>query len=141
MFERVYLVWDIYDGERSGLADYCGSPHYFECVLDYEKGGYTDVFEIRPIGADLLQLALEQWAIYRRWEKMFHLGEVPLTTHPGHSGQSSRYDELEKEIEAQLQSLPGPSAKVTGEFRLVEGQPELPAGCLREVEVAWTRAT
>lgn len=27
--EQVYVVWNLWDGVRSGIADYDGAPHFF----------------------------------------------------------------------------------------------------------------
>ena len=32
MSEPVYMVWDRYDGPRTGIASFQGSSHYFACV-------------------------------------------------------------------------------------------------------------
>ena len=138
MYERVHMVWDLYDGVRSGLAEYCGAPHYFECV--FRDGDYTDSFELRPVDPVLLTEATEQWLIYRAWERRFHSGEVLLETHPGHGGIVPRYDELEKSINSRLESIAEQPLIVLADFRVVADQPALPDGCLKEVEVLWTSA-
>ena len=92
MKERVLMVWDIYDGVRSGVALYRGEPHYFDCEFDDEAGGYTNVFRLWPIDQNLLTQATEQWQIYRSWELRFHSGEVAVETHPGNRGQNARYE-------------------------------------------------
>jgi hypothetical protein len=130
------MVWDFHDGARSGLSDFGGKPHYFKCV--FANGDYTDSFELKPIDSTLLQVAKEQWVIYRTWERKFHAGEVPLETHPGHGGIVPRYDELDRSIKACLESLPGAPLVARGVFRAVDPQPEIPFGCLRETEVHWT---
>jgi hypothetical protein len=137
-FERVHMVWDMYDGVRSGIATYRGSPHYFDCAFDRDNGGYTDVYELWPIDEDLLALATEQWQLYRAWERRFHSGEVPVETHPGHRGQNQRYDELQDLIDQRLKIRGAPAHRALARFRACEDQPDLPAGCLREVEVDWT---
>lgn len=50
------MVWDLYDGARSGLADLNGAPHYFSCIFNDE---YTDEFELSPVSESYLALALE----------------------------------------------------------------------------------
>jgi hypothetical protein len=132
------MVWDLYDGIRSGLAEFHGAPHYFECV--FQDDNYTDTFELRPIDSLLLAEATEQWSIYRAWERRFHSGEASLDTHPGHGGVVPRYDELERSINARLESLVEHPILASADFRVVSDQPALPDGCLREVEVLWTPA-
>ena len=53
MKDRVLMVWDIYDGVRSGVALYRGELHCFDCQFDRERGGYTDVFLLWPIDLPL----------------------------------------------------------------------------------------
>jgi hypothetical protein len=136
-FERVYMVWDLYDGVRSGLACFRGQPHYFDCELDSVDAGYTDIYRLWPIDQELLALATEQWQIYRSWERRFHSGKVSMETHPGHRGQNARYDDLEDEIDRCLNLLGAPACRARGEFRARDGQPDLPPGCLAEMEVQW----
>jgi hypothetical protein len=137
-FEPVYTVWDIYDGVRSGIASYRGASHYFACELDHVAGGYTETYLLWPIDEGLFSLAMEQWKLYKAWEVKFHSGEVPAETHPGHRGQSARYDELQDQIDRHLGSLGAPTTRALAHFRACESQPDLPAGCLREMEVQWT---
>jgi hypothetical protein len=137
MKERVLMVWDIYDGVRSGIALFRGEPHYFDCEFDSEVDDYSTTFRLWPMDENLLKQATEQWMIYRSWERRFHSGEVTLATHPGNRGQNARYDEIEDQIEQFLNSLGKPAQRVFAKFEAKEDQPELPAGCLREMEVTW----
>jgi len=83
-------------------------------------------------------LAMEQWKIFRTWELRFHLGEVPVETHPGYGSQNARYDELEEEIDRHLSALGTPTHRALADFRPMSDQPELPEACLRELEVQWS---
>lgn len=136
MREHVYMVWDIYDGVRSGIADYLGEPHYFECVVDDQEQEYSNNFELKPIDRETLLEAQEQWSIYRAWEAKFHGGSEVLETHPGHGGVNQRYDELERLVKDRLEAIPV-ATSVPASFQAKEDQPELPDGCLREMEVVW----
>ena len=138
MSNRVYMVWDYYDGVRSGIADYDGQPHYFECQFDTDADEFSDRYDLYRISDETLELALEQWAIYRDWELRFHSGSEPHETHPGHGGIDGRYDELERLVRSTIKKN-SISATVDGVFRPIEDQPELPVGCLRELEVDWLR--
>ena len=136
MTEHVYMVWDIYDGVRSGIADYAGKPHYFNCVFDKDACDHTNEFELTPVDSELLKLAKEQWGIYRAWERRFHSGSEELDTHPGHRGTDPRYDELDEQIKTKLQSL-SPTRTVGARFTAKDDQRERPDGCLLEMEVEW----
>ena len=74
--------------------------------------------------------------IYRAWEKRFHSGLEPNETHPGHGGVNARYDELEARVQSSIRAG-SVTARVGGGFRAKEEQPDLPLGCLREMEVDW----
>ena len=123
-------------GVRTGVADFHGRPHYFRCI--FSNGDYTEQFELQPLEPALFDATKEQWAIYRDWERRFHSGEAPLDTHPGHGGVVPRYDELELTIRAGLAAINGSPKVAHASFRAVANQPDLPDGCLREMEVQWT---
>jgi hypothetical protein len=135
--ERVLMVWDVYDGVRSGIALYLGEPHYFDCEFDKKACDYTEVFKLWTIDPELLTLAVEHWEIYRAWEYRYHSGEVPVTTHPGNRGLYPRYDEIQDRIDRYLSSLGEPVHRVIGRFEATDDQPKRPYGCLYEMEVAW----
>ena len=113
------MVWDLYDGVRTGLADFKGSPCYFSSVFEEE---YTDKFEVSPINEEFLALATEQWEIYRDWEMLYHSGKEKLSNHPGHGGISQRYDELENTLKGQLSTLNPHSELYRPEFRVQGGK-------------------
>jgi hypothetical protein len=57
-FEVVHSVDDYYDGPRTGVADFGGSPHRFRCLGWASPGGpdepwdpHEDRFELVPVGA------------------------------------------------------------------------------------------
>ena len=136
MYETVYMVWDIYDRARSGIANYKSEPCYFNCRLDPE-GGYSEQFELAPISNELLELATKQWKIYRTWEMKYHTGKVKLETHPGNKGIDKKYDELDELIKDGKNKLHKYRCLFTGSFRALPDQDHLPDGVLREVEVEW----
>ena len=138
MFERVHTVWDYYDGILDGVADFRGVPHYYSVVRkDVDP---IDTYELKEIDSLLLDAVLEQWAIYRAWERRFHSGQEVVETHPGNGGINPRYDELETIINSGIETISSTPIIATGEFRSLAGQVELPKGCMRELEVLWTPA-
>jgi hypothetical protein len=66
-FERVYTMTDYYDGPRRGIADFDGRPHTYDAVFDYAQDDYAEPYDLRPVDAETLQLALEAWQIWQRW--------------------------------------------------------------------------
>jgi hypothetical protein len=127
--ERVYAVWDYYDGIRSGIADYLGKPHYFE--QDWDTCGWDEyplTFLLKPITQVILADALEQWEIFCRWEEEFHRGEVSPDSHPHLPGQDARYQELEERLQAAIKEIV-PSIRAKGKFS--------PATAFAKTQVAW----
>lgn len=78
-FEKVYY-YDYYDGPISGVADKNGKAHYFEYQGYMESA--KECYCLSPISEELLQLAMESWAIWKRWDIAFHRGKVDISTHP-----------------------------------------------------------
>ena len=114
--ERVYAVWDYYDGIRSGIADYLGNPHHFEqdwSCSDWQEDFPT--FQLKPITEAVFADAVEQSEIFCRWEEKFHRGEVPRDSHPRMPGQNAKYQELEERLQAAIIEIV-PSARAKGKF-------------------------
>lgn len=129
-FERVYIVWDYYDGPRSGIADYSGQPHHYACEWNAGSDDYSDLFVLKPIDQQTLALALEQWTIWRAWEAAFQRGEKTQETHPALPGQDRRYAELDAQLRARLAASAN-GLRAHGSFR---ARPDR-----SEVEVEWIR--
>jgi hypothetical protein len=139
LYERVYAVWDYYDGILNGVADFHSTPHYYTVVRkDLDP---LDTYELQAIDRDLLNAVVEQWSIYRNWERQFHTGQATEETHPGNGGIDARYDELEATIRKGIGSLEPARVFAAGEFRPIPHQLQLPKGCLPDLEVQWTAST
>ena len=136
-FELVYTVNNYYDGPRSGIADYRGQPHRYDCQFDEEADDWTDTFVLTPVAGDTLALALEQWAIWRKWEAAFHAGKVPHGSHPAFGGQDERYDELTQILKRRLTEKSAEAVRAKGHFRVRPHQQDMPVGVMRELEVEW----
>jgi hypothetical protein len=137
-FERVYTVWDYYDGPRSGIASFSGQPHHYDCEWSENKQDYGDTFVLTPIDQDTLALGMEQWSIWREWEDAFHRGEAPQSTHPGLTGSHSRYAELDATLKARIPTQSVQQKRARGVFRAIPVQEDSPPGVMRELEVEWT---
>jgi hypothetical protein len=90
MFEIIHSCEDWYDGPRSGIADYQGVPHLFTSEwrdIDSREG---DTFLLSPVDAETFRLALENGAIWRRWETAFHQGRTTQDTHPCFTRRKSK---------------------------------------------------
>jgi hypothetical protein len=135
-FELVHTIMDYYDGPRSGIADYEGSPHFYYCIFDEHKDDYTDVFSLTPIDPETFKLAMEDWEIWRRWEIAFHSGKTDLSTHPCLPQDYKRHHEIKLILDRKLVTAPKIAITRVGKFEAI-GRAKLPRGMLRKLRVKW----
>lgn len=140
MFEVVHTLTDWYDGPRRGIADYCGQPHVFES--EWQDGAALDAetFLLMPIAAEIFSLALEEWAIWRRWETAFHQGKATRETHPALPEDSHRHDELERLLEGRLAIDPARAVRKRARFR-GRSDPHWSGYGWHPMEVCWDSAS
>ena len=136
--EKVYTIWDFYDGPRSGIAAYCGKPHYYCCEWDDALDDYSTTYSLLPLDDQTFQLALEQWSIWQEWETNFHAGKVVEDSHPGFGGKNARYDEIEKLIKARLTCITAPPLFAIPNFRVAADSISSQPGVIRQQMVEWT---
>ena len=112
LFERVYTIdeWD--EGPRSGVANFAGVPHYFRSV-----GESRERFELTPLPREVFELILEADALFHRWHPGPHTrsGGALDGASVAHGQERARYETLQSDIAAALQSL-APVAVVRGDF-------------------------
>jgi hypothetical protein len=135
-YEVVHTVKDYYDGPRSGIANYGGSPHLYECIFDEQKEDYTDVFRLTPIDTETFKLALEDWTIWKRWEIAFHSGITDHSTHPCLPEDRQRHLEIKPILEERLVIEPTLAISRVGKFEPI-GNVLLPKGVMRPLQVKW----
>jgi hypothetical protein len=135
-FETVHTVSDFYDGPRGGIASYKGRPHIYKSMFEDASAG-SDVFLLEPIDEETFALAMEDWAIWRRWERAFQKGETTEDTHPALSADRPRHDELEALLEPKLRIDPAKAFRVKGRFEVCgPGEPGLTSTA--QLVVCWT---
>lgn len=117
MFEIVHTLPDWYDGPRRGIADCNGTPHLFESEWTDIQGVDEDTFLLVPVPPDVFQLALEDWAIWLRWETAFHNGLTTKETHPALPEDRPRHEELSQLLEGRLVVDPSHAKRKRAEFR------------------------
>jgi hypothetical protein len=135
VFERVYTMTDYDDGPRGGIADFRGAPHLYTSLFDIADDG-SEIFELRPVDDETLQLALEDWAIWLRWDEAFHAGRTNHSTHPALPADRTRHDALTALLTPRLEALVGPVIQATASFRPVPGHADAERG--RWLQVCWT---
>jgi hypothetical protein len=139
-WERVYTVHDYYDGPRAGFADFDGVPHAYLSTWSNALDDWEPHYRLWPVDAETFALALEDWAIWERWEDAFYAGETPDTTHPALPPDRARHDELEPVIDAIFESPPDDCRLADAEFVAAPASQSLSPGRLRPLLVRWTPA-
>lgn len=138
-YERVYTVLDYYDGPRKGVADFRGQPHLYECIFDESKGNYSESFLLTPLDAESFRFALEDWAIWQRWELAYHTGKADLSTHPALPHESERHQELQRILEKVLVVDQTKAVTRIGHFEALLRE-TFPKGVPRPLQVKWTES-
>ena len=87
-WERVFTVYDSWDGPRRGIAEVSGRPHIYGSSFNDTKDDFEEFFWVQPIDPELLALVLEDWDIWNRWSDAFDRGEASQETHPARSNAS-----------------------------------------------------
>lgn len=137
VFERVHTVTDYCDGPRRGLADLDGVAHVYESEWNAERDDYAETFLLSPIDPDTLALALEDWAIWQRWQEAFFSGRTDRETHPALPADRERHEELEALLATRLEVDSNVAVRKLGEFRPQADAGARPRGAMRPLEVRW----
>lgn len=133
--EKVYTVTDFYDGPRCGIADFQGRPHIYKSLFPDEPAE-ADVFVLQPIDEETFCLAMEDWAIWCRWERAFHSQRTTHDTHPALPEDRLRHDELEAILAPRLRIQNERAFKAQGSFYArTPTQPGLT--CTADLMVCW----
>jgi hypothetical protein len=56
--ELVYTITDWYDGPRGGVANFEGSPHYYECRWNTSLDTWSEQYLLTALDAETFHLAL-----------------------------------------------------------------------------------
>lgn len=145
-FEPVYTVIDYWDGPRAGVASLDGHPHAYESIFNEAEDEWDpDRFRLSAIPVDVLHLALEDWEVWRRFERAYHRGEISPEDVESNWGalpeDRDRHAELQRLLTPALRIDPTQCRLMHGEFRAREPLlPQHTRGTLRPLEVRWTPA-
>ncbi len=136
MFEVVHTCTDWYDGPRRGVANHEGRPYVFESEWPDGEAWEAETFLLTPIDHETFSLALEDWAIWRRWETAFQQGETTRDTHPALPADRERHAEIERALVGRLSSDPSRAVRKRGEFQ-VRDDPQWSGYGWCPLEVRW----
>jgi hypothetical protein len=134
MFEVVY-TYSWHSGPRKGIADFQGKPHVFKSEWADSEGG-DDSFLLMPIEREIFSLAIENWAIWRRWETAFHEGKATKETHPALPEDRQRHEEIKRLLEGKLEIDPSQAIRARADFR-DRNDPNWSGKGWRPLEVRW----
>lgn len=136
-YEIVHTMTDYWDGPRGGVADFNGLPHVYQSEFDETEDDWLSTFLLMPIDLATFQLAIEDWAIWRRYETAFCKGEATSASHPALPEESQRHHELALLLEKRLAIDPSRSIRAKGAFRAREDRTWSGLGW-PPLEVKWT---
>lgn len=131
---------DYYDGPRQGIAGYLGLPHFYDCIFSDEKQNFTSVYHLTPVSDQIFQLALEDWAIWKRWEHAFKSGKKVMDTHPALPEDAVRHSAIKTLVADRLKTDPSKSIDRAARF-LALRQAEVGSGVLTVLLVKWSEPT
>jgi hypothetical protein len=127
--ERLHVTLVFWDRPRSGIADFQGTPHHFECEFDVAADEYADTHMLTQADDELVALAREHEAIREDWWRAYQSGDASLESNPQRA--HPRLKELERLIEAYVAASPAPRIRVRGTFHAF---PNAPPGEVYKVE-------
>ena len=136
-FEKVHTMTDYYDGPRRGIADFNGRPHFYDSEWDDLDDDYAFTFKLTPVPPEVFALALEAWAIWRRWETAFHDGQTTTETHPALPADRCRHDEISAILASRPVTDPTSRVRAHAEFRRAE-EPSWNGRGWPPLQVRWT---
>jgi hypothetical protein len=126
--ERVYTVYDYYDGPRQGMADFRGRPHAYHCLWDATKRDYTNRFRLKPLTQEEFAAVLADWEIWLRWRRAFDAGLATIDSHPALPEDAAEHERL-KQLVTAAYHVPDDALVARGTFRMDE--------TLRDLVVSW----
>jgi len=101
--EQVLTVEYYWDGPKTGVATFKGEPHVYECVFDDRLDEWSWFYLLKPMDPGTLQLVMEKWQIWLRWEEAHHTGQTTISTHPALPADRPRFMELKGILNSKLE--------------------------------------
>jgi len=120
--EKVLTVHDYWDGPKSGVANFNGRPHAYECVFDDRLDEWSWFYLLNPMDQGTLQLVMERWQIWLRWVEAHQTGQTTIGTHPALPADRPRWEELTRMLNSKLEVPASSDLAANGEFERSVGQ-------------------
>jgi hypothetical protein len=135
-YETVFTVTDYSGRPRKGIANYHGTPHLYEYVSNEAKDDDSELFRLTPLNAEIFQLAMEDWEIWRRWLVAFYERKADISTRPALAGDIRRHEELKRILGEALIFDPQKTILRIGRFEVL-AEPSIPGRVIRQLQVKW----
>jgi hypothetical protein len=139
-YETVFTVTEYSGWPRKGIANYQGTPHLYEYVSHESHNQDSKLFRLAPLNAEVFQLALQDWEIWRRWLVAFYEKKTDIGTRPALPGDINRHEELQRSLDKLLIFDPPKTILRVGRFEVL-AEPSFPNRVIRELQVKWIQAT
>ncbi len=101
--EKVYSVDVFWDGPIAGVADFDGSPYYFDVIEDdveTEQGALN--FTLIALNAEIFPLILENIDIKLRWRNAIEKGESSYESEPALPEDKAQFEINRNNIDSYL---------------------------------------
>ena len=135
-YETVFTVMEYSDWPRKGIANYQGTPHLYEWVSNGAEEHGSKLYRMMPLSAEIFQLAMEDWEIWRRWLVAFYEKRTDIGTRPALTGDIGRHVELQRILEKALIFDPRKTILRVGRFQIL-AEPSVPERVIRQLQVKW----
>ena len=118
--DKLHTIDTWYDGPVDGIADYRGSPHYYQAtyLAPSSQCREAPLFHLVPVSQALLARALEMQEMYERWRKAHDAGTAP--DGPDDPlilpGDLARHQQLAQQVQEELSANVAEPLLVRGEF-------------------------
>jgi hypothetical protein len=136
-YEEVFTVTEYYDGPRQGVANFKGQPHFYDCIWDEGRSNYSNLYSLTRIPPHIFDLAMEDWAIWEKWDSAFHTGRTTRESHPALPQDRARHEEIQAALDSTLKTDKETCIVQAGFFEVL-GSPILAKGVIRPLLVKWT---
>lgn len=113
----VFTIEEWYDGALAGLANFNGHPHYYKSYWqDFTSDEWIAHYWLTPLDPEAFELALEEWAMWERWQVAFGEGATAEETHPTLPEDQLRHAEITRLLQEKLANTYGLRFKAKGVF-------------------------
>jgi hypothetical protein len=139
-YETVFTVTEYSGWPRKGIANYQGKPHLYEWVSNEGNNHESQLFRLMPLTAEIFQLAMEDWEIWRSWLVAFYEKRTDISTRPALPGDITRHVELKQMLAELLVFDHQKTILRVGQFEVL-AEPSIPEHLIRQLQVKWIQVT